>query len=80
MGGVWDPTIEYPHGLHSNTFTSSANGWLIVRLKVIGRPQTKQRTSMVGSSRPVIRCQLRAAGVFGLVLSQFAAEEMQQRY
>jgi hypothetical protein len=39
--------VENPHGLHLNTFKSSAKARLIVCSKIIGRPQTRQMTSFV---------------------------------
>ena len=39
--------VENPHGLHLNTFRFSAKARLIVRTRIIGRPQTGQMTSFV---------------------------------
>jgi hypothetical protein len=64
--------IENPHGLHSNISTS-ANRPLMVLMNVIGRPQTRQMISMLGSLRAIMRCPFMLRGrAWGL--GQFTGE------
>jgi len=75
--GIRDWVIENPQGAHSNTFTLSANWAPTGPTKVIGRPQTTQLTSRVGSSRSIIQRSLHAAAVPGPDLHEFIAEEVE---
>jgi hypothetical protein len=66
--------IENPQRTHSNVFAAFADGWPIVRTKVIGRPQTTQVTLGVGALGSAIRRPLSAAACRGLDLSEFTGE------
>jgi len=56
--------VENPHGLHWNTFNSSANAGLIIARNIISRPQTGQMTSFCGATFSLIGI-VRCNGSFG---------------